>query len=246
MKQLKCCTSKSLYEFYKKSILNNNYFVYIYGSTDSNIESTFRKVFNDKIVNFSYDVSFFNFDRDYEYKHKEENTKYNQSAFFLHYVIKDMKEKELPYLMMLYFFLDSKENAIIYNALRTDNNIIYQAKTVNHKHFGFFDVMIYYNDVHYKEVQDIVTKSIKYLYDEEFFNECKARLIKSLNYDLLYKEDEPFGNILEKIEVDISDEVSFKRRIAGLNKINYYDFSCFLDRVILTKSYLFKGGDKNV
>jgi len=246
MKELNNITSKKLYEFYKRSILNNKYIVYIYGAIDNNTETIFKKVFNDKIVNYILDTSFFLFDRDYDYKHKEETTKYNQSAVFLHYVIKDMKEKELMYQMMLYFFLESRENAILYNALRTDNNIIYSSKTVNRKHFGCFDVVVYYNDVEYKEIQDIITKAIKSLYDEEFFNECKNRLIKSLNYDLLYKEDEPFGNVLEVIETSISDEIKFKKKIKELSKINYYDFSCFLDRVILTKSYLFKGGDKNV
>ncbi len=246
MKELNKITSKDLYEFYKRSILNNKYIVYIYGAIDNNTESVFKKVFNDKIVNYTLNPSFFLFDRDYDYKHKEETTKYNQSAVFLHYVIKDMKEKELMYQMMLYFFLESRENAILYNALRTDNNIIYSSKTINRKHFGCFDVVVYYNDVEYKEIQDIITKAIKSLYSEEFFNECKERLIKSLNYDLLYKEDEPFGNVLEVIETSISDEIKFKKKIKELNKINYYDFSCFLDRVVLTKSYLFKGGDKNV
>ena len=246
MKLLEKINSKELYEFYKRSILNNKYIVYIYGAVDNNTENTFRKVFNDKIVNYTINPSFFLFDRDYEYKHKEETTKYNQSALFLHYVIKDMKEKELMYQMMLYFFLESRENAILYNALRTDNNIIYSSKTTNRRHFGYFDVIVYYNDVDYKEIQDIITKAIKSLYDEDFFNECKKRLIKSLNYDLLYKEDEPFGNVLEMIETSISDEIKFKKKIKELNSINYYDFSCFLDRVVLAKSYLFKGGDKNV
>jgi hypothetical protein len=48
------------------------------------------------------------------------------------------------------------------------------------------------------------------------------------------------------IEKSISDEIKFKKKINELNSINYYDFSCFLDRVVLAKSYLFKGGDKNV
>ena len=247
MKYLNDVTSKDVYKYYEDNILNNNYFVYVFGSVNKeDFTKKFNKVFDKKITKFELDLNFNEFFNVDKYSEKKEVTKYNQSVLYLNYIIKDMKEDELTYFSMLYYLLSSKENALIYNALRTNNNIVYSSKVRGSKHYALFDVIVYFNDYDYKKIIDIVNEAINSLRDEKVFNICKDRLVKSLGYDLLYKEDEPFGDIIEQIETKISDEILFKDKIDRIKEIDHKSFIKFLDKVTHSKSYLFESGDKNV
>ncbi len=245
MNYLNKVTSKKVYDYYKKNILNNNYFVYVYGSIDDELKNIFNKYFNNKITEFSLDAKFndyFKFDKFIE---KTEKTKYNQSVLYLNYIIDNMCETDRTYFDTLYYILNSKENALIYNELRTYNNIVYSSKVRASNHYALFDVIVYYNDYDYKKIIDMVNNTINSLRDKNKFNICKDRLVRSLGFDLLYQEDEPFGEIIERIESSISDEKTFKEKIELIKNINHEDFVKFLDKVVLSKTYLFESGDKN-
>jgi hypothetical protein len=219
--------------------------VYVYGSIDDELKNIFNKYFNNKITEFSLDAKFndyFKFDKFIE---KTEKTKYNQSVLYLNYIIDNMCETDRTYFDTLYYILNSKENALIYNELRTYNNIVYSSKVRASNHYALFDVIVYYNDYDYKKIIDMVNNTINSLRDKNKFNICKDRLVRSLGFDLLYQEDEPFGEIIERIESSISDEKTFKEKIELIKNINHEDFVKFLDKVVLSKTYLFESGDKN-
>jgi predicted Zn-dependent peptidase len=222
MNYLNKVTSKEIYKYYQDIIVNNNCFIYVFGSINNKEEfnKSFNKYFNNKEVKFDLDLHF--------------------NDFF------NMNDDELVYFSMLYYILSSKENALIYNSLRTNNNIVYSTKVRGSKHYALFDVIVYFNDYDYKKIIDIVNESINSLHDKKVFDKCKEKLVRSLGYDLLYKEDEPFADILEKIEVNISDEILFKDKIELIKKIDHKSFDLFLNKVTLSKSYLFESGDKNV
>ena len=245
MKYLNEVTSSEVYKYYNKNITNNNYMVYIYGNIDDELITCFDKTFNKPIAEFNFDAKFDDYFKFDKFLEKKEKTKYNQSVLYLNYIVKDMCDDDKAYFDTLYFILNSKENALIYNELRTNNNIVYSTKVRSSIHYALFDVIVYYNDYDYKKIIDIVNSTIDSLRDENKFNTCKERLVKSLGYDLLYQEDEPFGKVFEEIEISISDEKSFKEKIELINNIEHKDFVKFLDKVILSKSYLFESGDKN-
>jgi len=245
MKYLNEVTSGEVYKYYNKNITNNNYMVYIYGNIDDELITCFDKTFNKPIAEFNFDAKFDDYFKFDKFLEKKEKTKYNQSVLYLNYIVKDMCDDDKAYFDTLYFILNSKENALIYNELRTNNNIVYSTKVRSSIHYALFDVIVYYNDYDYKKIIDIVNSTIDSLRDENKFNTCKERLVKSLGYDLLYQEDEPFGKVFEEIEISISDEKSFKEKIELINNIEHKDFVKFLDKVILSKSYLFESGDKN-
>jgi predicted Zn-dependent peptidase len=240
-------TSKDVYKYYMDNIYNNNYLVYIYGNLKDKNKylEVFNKVFNRKENTSSKKVSFYGFRKNYKYVHKEEVTKYNQSVLCLSYTIKGMRESEVIIFDMLHYFLKSKENALIFNELRTKNNLIYSCKIYQKRHYGFFNVFIYFNDIDYKDIINYVNSSIKSLYDKNVFEECKERLVRSLKYDLLYKEDEPFDKVLSKREVKLFNGILFEKRISIIENTSYEEFIRFLDKVILTYSYLFTGGDND-
>ena len=244
---VKKITSKEVYDYYMNNIYNNNYLVYIYGNVkDKNrYIDIFNKVFKRKDRITYIKANFCNFRKDFEYSHKEEKTKYNQSVLCFNYAIKDMKESEITLFDMLYDMLDSKENALIFNELRTKNNLIYSNSLQTKKHYGFFNIYVLYNEVDYKDIINYVESAIKSLYDRDVFEECKDKQVKSLKYTLLYKEDEPFDELFSKIETKISDEIDFNKRIERVEKTSYEEFTKFLDKLVLTKTYLFTGGDNN-
>ena len=247
MERLEESTSKKVYDYYKKNILNNSYKVYICGCIDDEdkFKKDFNKVFNNKNDKYEINANFYNFFVPTKYEHKEEKTKYEQSALFLHYNIKDMSEKDLIIFYMLFLILTSKENDIVYNHLRVKNNLIYTSRTKFNRDFGIIDIVIYYNDFDYKKLIDMTNEIIFKLKEEDFFNYCKEKMIKASEYDLLYLEDEPFGDIFDRIECELKDDMIYKEKLEAVKNIDYKTFSSFMDKVILTKTYLFESGDKH-
>ena len=248
MKLLKDTTSKDVYDYYVNNILNNkNYFIYIYGNVKDKKSylDRFNKVFKLDNNKKNYKVNFCKFRDNFKYTHKEEITKYNQSVLCFNYAIKGMLEKELILFDMFFDILDSKENALIFNELRTKNNLIYSCKLNQKRHYGFFNILVYYNDIDYKDIINYVDIAIKSLYKKEVFNECKDRLVKSLKYTLLYKEDDPFDKVYSNIETKICNGISFHKRINIVENTTYEEFIKFLDKLTLVKTYLFIGGDNN-
>jgi hypothetical protein len=48
------------------------------------------------------------------------------------------------------------------------------------------------------------------------------------------------------IETSISNSMTFEKKLKLIKDIDYDSFISFIERLTLTKTYLFKGGDKNV
>lgn len=248
MKLLDKASSKDVYSYYEKNVLNNNYFVYVFGNINDKDKFTkeFKKVFNKEHIEFSLEAKFTDYFKYNGYKEKKEKTKYKQSVLYLNYCGDGATEKDFIYYYAIFNILNSRENALIYNALRTTNNIVYSTKVRSTRIHGLLDVVVYFNDYDYKKIIEIVNDSINSLRDEKVFNECKEKLVKAFGYDLLYKEDEPFGDILEIIETQISDEILFKDKIEMIKKIDHKSLVKALDKIKLSRAYLFESGDRNV
>ena len=248
MKLLDKANSKDVYSYYEKNVLNNNYFVYVFGNISDKDKFTkeFKKVFNKEHIEFRLEAKFTDYFKYNGYKEKKEKTKYKQSVLYLNYCGDGATEKDFIYYYAIFNILNSRENALIYNALRTNNNIVYSAKVRSTRIHGLLDVVVYFNDYDYKKIIEIVNETINSLRDEKVFNECKEKLVKAFEYDLLYKEDEPFGDILEKIETQISDEILFKDKIEMIKKIDHKSLVKALDKIKLSRAYLFESGDRNV
>ena len=110
-----------------------------------------------------------------------------------------MKEKDVHVLRMLYYFLNSRENALIFGTLRNKYNLVYECSV----EYDIVHGLIYIRTLMDKKDKDLINKLIEEtiysIKDEKIFNRCKANLMRSLEYDLLDDEDDDFHDVVVKI-----------------------------------------------
>ena len=247
MDRLNEVTPKSLYDFYRKNILDNSYKIYISGALDDEdkFKKDFEKIFDNKNEKKSLEFNYQKYFVPGKYEHRYEKTKYEQSVLFINYNIKDMKDSDQMKFYMLQILLSSKENDLIYNYLRVKNNLVYSSKINSYRNYGTIDIIVYFNNYDYQKLIDLVNEIIFKLKEKEFFDYCKEKMVKASEYDLLYMEDEPFGEVADLVDVSICDDITYKEKLNAIKNIEYEEFIEFLDRLTLTKSFLFESGDKN-
>lgn len=247
MKLLDKATPKSAYDYYKKAILNNNYFTFITGCVENKRELLvkFNKYFNQALKDIKFKLDIYDIHKVEKYKYKVIEKNYNQSLLYKHYNIKKYKEDDRYKLKLLYFFLQSKENNLIYHKLRRANNLIYHASVSRSLQCGTLNMFVYldYHDV------DTANKLISEVFDElrnkELFELCMNRTIKAITYDLLSQEDNSFNILSEKINNILGLGDNLKDTLKIVKKITYDEMIEFMDRVVLSRELLVKGGASN-
>ena len=244
---VKKTTPKSAYNYYKKTILNNNYFTFITGAIDNKKELLlkFDKYFSQGIKDLNYKVEFYNIAKPKKYEYKELVKDYNQSVLIKHYNIKNFKPEERIKLLFLMDLLASEENNLIYHKLRIENNLIYHSNVNHVSSRGVISIIVFldYNDI--PTVNSLISEVFEQLKDKDFFNMCKNRTIKALTYDLLSKEDFPFYDVNDKIDCMISNAIPLKERAKLTKKITYEEMMDFIDRLVNSKDMVVKGGDSH-
>ena len=119
--------ASNVYEYYKKNVLNNKFVTFIYGKIEDEkrILEIFNKYFKQDYYEFNIKVHIYNFMPFKQYEDKVIYTRYNQSVISQVYQIENIKKEDSEILRMLYYFLSSRENDLLFNKLRNEYNLIY-------------------------------------------------------------------------------------------------------------------------
>ena len=235
---------KNVYEYYEKNIKNNKFISFIYGAIDNKerVLKAFNKYFKQEKYDFDIDVEPYRFIPYSDYQEKEIETKYNQSVIYQVYQVEKMKEKDVHVLRMLYYFLNSRENALIFGTLRNKYNLVYECSV----EYDIVHGLIYIRTLMDKKDKDLINKLIEEtiysIKDEKIFNRCKANLMRSLEYDLLDDEDDDFHDVVVKISKKIKNNIDIKNIIKHMEKIDYEQMKEFLDRFKLSRNLFMEGG----
>lgn len=239
--------SSNTYDFYKENILHNHYITYIYGNLKNKEELSrlHQKYFKQEKEYFTVNINYLNFIYDKKYDEKEIISTYNQSVLKLGYQVRDMKEEDMLAFNMLYFMLASTENDLIYNNLRSKNNLIYSAYTQRKNIFSIIDITVFLNKEDKNKVLEIIHQTFESLKDKKLFEKSKEKTLKAIKYDIYSEEDRPFSMMKEIIEKQVGWNISLKELFTNLEKLTYYDFAKFLDKVELKKRLFIKGGDNH-
>lgn len=247
LKALKKLNNKDSYDYYLKNIKNNNYVTYIYGNLDDKDEliNSYKKYFKCDNSSFKIDVKYTDYLSVREYKDNEEVTKYNQTVLYLSFQIDKMTKKDKSLFDMLYFFLYSKENDLLYSNLRNKNNLIYTMNMIKSDIYGLYVISVYCKREDVNKVCDIIYDVFNLIKNEDNFNIYKERLIKALYYDMLINKDDFLSKAKDIISKNIGNSVSINSRIKIMKKITFNDMKVFLNRVILTRKMTFIGGASN-
>ena len=241
---LKATTQENVYEYYEKTIKNNKFISFIFGAIDDKdkILRLFNKYFKQKEYEFNLDVDInwlipFN-----SYREKTIRTEYNQSVIYQIYQVEGMNEKDSDSLRMLYFFLNSSENALIISTLRLKHNLVYETLVEHYSYWGLLYIRVLMD----KKDKDLITKLIQdaiySIRDEEVFDRCKKNLMRALKYDLLDEEDFDYHKVSCRMNKMLKMDLDVSSLMKKMEKISYEQMKEFLDRFKLSNNLFLEGG----
>ncbi|MCH5166620.1 MAG: insulinase family protein [Erysipelotrichales bacterium] len=235
--------SKSLYEFYKKNILDNTFLPYVYGNiSEAKAKKLFEKYIPQEKKSISFNINYFKPLPMKEQSYKEVITNYNQSELFLEYQI-EMEEREKKYFSTLSNILNGPENNLIFNALRIKNNLVYDSRFSSFSSRAMFVIIAFIPSDKYKETKKIIKDIFVCLKDKEYLTNCLNKLIKGLEVDLLKELDGNSKPLNDAINKDLKI-ISTEELIKDTKSIKVEELISFIDRLKLTNEMFFRG-DKN-
>ena len=244
LKILNEITSKELYDFYKKTIKNNNYITYIYGNI-TNEEEIFNKYFKQNKEYIEINNKFYKPLKFVEFKRKEVQTNYNQTILKLVYQIKKIKPKDKDIFTMLYFFLYSRENDLIFDNLRNKNKLIYSSNVSLIFDRSYLNISIYLDKKDIEKSKKIINETINNIKIESNFNIYKERLLKALKYDVLEMEDNNYKRINRILSKQINNEDSLDKKYKMIDNISFKDMCDLIERLYLTRELIILGGNND-
>ncbi len=233
------------YDYYLKNIKNNKFVTYIFGGIDKeeDILNSFNKYFKQDENNWRVKVKKTHFYPYIDSKNKTIITKYQQSALDQCYQIKDIKKSDLDKLDMLGFFLNSRENNLLFNALRVKNNLVYETHLDIDDKYGFMKIEVLMDKKDLDIIRELIKETIYSVKDRNVFEKCKERLLVSLKYDHLYHLDDPTYEIYEYMKKEIKYADTYKYMCNAMKRIKYEDMLDFLNRLHLGKELFLEGGN---
>ena len=244
LKILNELTSKELYNFYRKIIKNNNYITYIYGNI-TNEEEIFNKYFKQNKEYIEINNKFYKPLKFVEFKRKEVQTNYNQTILKLVYQIKKIKPKDKDIFTMLYFFLYSRENDLIFDNLRNKNKLIYSSNVSLIFDRSYLNISIYLDKKDIEKSKKIINETINNIKIESNFNIYKERLLKALKYDVLEMEDNNYKRINRILSKQINNEDSLDKKYKMIDNISFKDMCDLIERLYLTRELIILGGNND-
>jgi len=230
-------TPKTIYENYKTKIKNNSFITYIYGSIENKekLLKIFNKYFKQEQQEIKIDTNYTKYLKITEYKEFERKTKYNQTVLNLFYQIEKLKPEEKTILDTLFYFLNSRENDLIFQNLRIKNNLVYESRVMESNTCGYIAIIAFLNKEDIKKAQEIIEETLEDIKKEENFNIYKERLLKALKYDVLIEEDNDYNIVKDIINKDIKEEKTLKEKYEIIKTITSKDMNNFIDRLKLTR-----------
>ncbi len=236
--------ASNVYEYYKKNIIDNKFITFIYGKIDDKkrLLDLYNKYFKQKYYDFNMGIHMYNLLPFKEYKNKTMKTKYWQSSLSYIYQIVNCKMSDINKLTMLYYFLRSRENDLIFDKLRNEYNLVYETYVDIDKMHGLLEIKVLLDKNDREEISKLIKEVINSLYDKEVFVRCKKKLMKSLEYDLLDDEDNDFYDVLYNINKKLKISMIIKDLIRDMSKIEYNDMRDLLNRLKISRELFLEGG----
>ena len=240
LKYLESANAKRSYELYKEIVLNQEPLIYVFGNYEEDITNLLEKYFpsksEDKKIALKYDQIFHPKQNDYI----EENSKFNQTALFMMYDIKDIVPEEKEYLSLIGNILGGSENDLIFKQLRLNNNLVYSSNVAKYNYYGLLLVETHLNYENKDRAIELIKETIASLKDKKFLEECIAKLLKGLEVDMLRQSDSKYGVLVTKIDNDLNFR-TLEHIYESYKNMQLDDIIAFLDRINLNTIYVLRG-----
>ncbi len=240
LKYLESANAKRSYELYKEIVLNQEPLIYVFGNYEDDITNLLEKYFpsknEDKNIQLKYDHIFHPKQNGYI----EETSKFNQTALFMMYDIKDIIPEEKEYLSLIGNILGGSENDLIFKQLRLNNNLVYSSNVAKYNYYGLLLVETHLNYENKDRAIELVKETLASLKDKKLLEECIAKLLKGLEVDMLRQSDSKYGVLVTKIDTDLHFR-TLEHIYESYKNMKLDDIIAFLDRINLNTIYVLRG-----
>ena len=229
---LKNTTKEDLYKFYKESIIDHPYALYVFGNfeEDKMIEIC-NKYFKQDVDKIEYDYNYFNIIPMAEVKYTEEKIPYAQSMLLLQYQIENYDPEEYVYMYMLNSILSGPECKLLFNELRLKNDLVYHIGTDLKSKNGFFEVYSFISNENLDKVIDNIENVINVLIrDEEYLNNCFTKILKSYEIDMIKEKDNESKEINDIMDHHFKHD-TLEEEYEKLKKITSKDMIEFMNKI---------------
>lgn len=231
-----------LYNYYKEVVLDNDPVIYIYGDPDKKvIDDLFKKYYNreEKEYTFVKEDDIFLKPHD-EVNYIEENKKFNQSALYLGYKIKDMQDADKEMISLFLNLIDAPENDLLFNTLRIKNNLVYSASVSANSPWGVFFIDTCLRPENKDKAIEVIAEMFTNIKNPEYIKSSIQKLIKGYEYDLLTQLDSKYLDYNNYIREQL-DQPKLQDRLEFCRNVNVEDVISFIDRIKLDTVYFLRG-----
>ena len=240
---IKLSSSKELYNYYKKNLKENSYITFIFGNLEykNKIAKLYNKYFKQKNKKVILNIEIFKSLKTVDYNLKSVHINYNETVLKLIYQIENLKEEELILLDTLYYFLNSRENNLVFDVLRNKNHLVYTSNVYENRKHGYIEMDIFLNQADIGKAKKLITEVIENIKIETNFKIYKKRLLMALRYDIRSNHDNIYNHVRELILKNISDTYILKEKYKIIKNIDCKKMKSFLQRFKLIKEIIMIG-----
>lgn len=237
---IKKVTPENLYQYYQKTIKENQPTIYIMGNVNEeemiNLcnKYIYQKRWKDKTLkgNLNYFLKPKN-----EVTRIEENEAFKDSSLSIVYKIKDYQKEDTIYLNIIKDLLTSLSSRLLSEELRNQKDLVYSTKVTAYPHYACFEITAYINKKSKYEVEKTILDVIQKLKNSNEITPLLENLKERKRQNLLRKLDDKYlileDFILKDLEIDITLEEYYEQ----YKKVTPKDISLFIDRFILDTIY---------
>lgn len=233
---------KSLYQFYQETIQKNYPFIFVLGNVDSTfgdiIKNELPQSLSSNSIRTDY-VHSFSIKRIENYI--EESKDYSQSIVKFAYKIENYTQEDIFMLSLLYFILNSQSSQVLFEYLRTKENLVYTAMASCYFDYGvLFITAQIYRDKKEKTIKTI-KEVMQKLEDENFIKE-RLEKIKERKRINLERQKDTMSTIMGDF---IDDYFRYRDSLAfeyeKIKVVTEKDIVAFVKRLHLDTIYYLEG-----
>lgn len=242
---LKKATMERVKELYESLILKGNYTAFIGGNISDKeyYKETFESIFKQRKESFSLDVDY---DRKFKpdwFGHVDKKIDSTQSIIRVGYYKENASKRDKYLLMFLSCSLWRRENNILFNKLRNENDLVYSCNADYIESLDTITCTSHLSKENINKALVLIDESINELLDEDKFNNAKERLLKADNITFISYLDDKLHEIKEARKKTFKFE-SFEDEYKELTTITYEEMKECIES-LKKVAELIMVGDKN-
>lgn len=235
-------TSKDLFNYYKNVIQSKRPYIFVCGNVDDEFISILKEDFKEY-------TSMNDFNSDYikpykinkDVRNVEEKRKYNQSVVKVLYKIKDYKKEDQTLLSIVSTFLNSRSSNILFDYLRTKENLVYSTGAKTFENHGILFVTAKISSDKKNKTLETIFEVMNSLKDKKVISKYLNNIKDRKRINLERNKDSMDFIMNEFIDKILYDDLTSTEEYGIIKNISENDIVNFMDRFYLDTVYYLEG-----